>query len=139
MSVFGRPRSRPAVLALVAVLAFVLVATAVVTWRVWQEDDGFCASVRGLPDVTASLGPTGTPSSGLASSAQRLDHIADVAPDPDTATAATTLASAQRAVADALRSGSTSAQAVSAIAAAATPQVAAARSQLQSAFASSCR
>lgn len=120
-------------------LVVALVLAAFVGYRWWHDENDFCGRVRSLPDITTSITRNGTPASGLDAYAAQLDRVASVAPDAATRSAAETLASAQRAVAQALAADPTSAQAVTSIAAASGADVQGAQSQLQAAITQHCK
>jgi len=134
----SRSRSHRLRVRVAALAAAVVLVLAGGGWWLWHEDHTFCHEVGNLPDIAASVNRTGSPADGLISYADQLDQVASEAPDAQTAEAARTVASAQRAAGQTMQGEPVGPTAASVVAATPDTSLSAARQQLQQSIALHC-
>lgn len=121
----------------VGVVVLAVVAIATVGVGLLRPDRGdFCARMGELPSLETDAA---TPATSLTAYADSMDRAADVAPDDATAAAARTLATHERALAEAIGTGSSSDDLLDRVATVDTEDLGAARSTMDAALDTHCR
>ncbi|MEY4130641.1 MAG: hypothetical protein RLZZ31_765 [Actinomycetota bacterium] len=128
-------RWRIAVVLFIAIVVIGLAAFFIVQMR---EEKSFCDQVKNLPDISASLQKSDSPSQGLIDYANQLERLSKIAPDATTAAALQSLAQTQKSAGESFSGDSLQANSVAAIQALNTAQIQQAVTTLQQSINEKC-